>query len=47
MTFHLGPAVHTSSILDPGASVPFINGTLHLVWTGTPALIFPWEPREC
>ncbi|PYX29658.1 MAG: hypothetical protein DMG80_14170 [Acidobacteria bacterium] len=34
--FHLGPAVATSSIFDPGASVPFVNGGLHLVWTGTP-----------
>ena len=41
VTFHLGPAVHTSFILDPGASVPFINGALHLVWTGTPLTHLP------
>jgi hypothetical protein len=35
VTFHLGPAVHTSYIFDPGASVPFLNGALHLAWTGT------------
>jgi hypothetical protein len=32
--FHLGPAVPGSYVFDPGASVPFINGALHLVWSG-------------
>jgi hypothetical protein len=34
VTFHLGPAVATSSLVETPASVPFINGALHLVWTG-------------
>jgi hypothetical protein len=32
VTFHLGPAVPSSYIFDPGASVPFIYGALHLKW---------------
>jgi hypothetical protein len=34
VTFHLGPPVYSSSIFDPGASIPFIYGALHLSWTG-------------
>jgi hypothetical protein len=34
VSFHLGAPVHSSYIFDPGASMPFINGALHLVWTG-------------
>jgi len=34
VSFHLGPPVHSSYIFDPGASVPFLNGALHLVWSG-------------
>jgi hypothetical protein len=34
VSFHLGPPVLNSYAFDPGASVPFINGALHLVWTG-------------
>jgi hypothetical protein len=34
VTFHLGPPVYSSSILGTGASVPFVDGALHLVWTG-------------
>ena len=33
-TFHLGPAVHNTSVIGTPASVPFINGALHLIWTG-------------
>jgi hypothetical protein len=33
VTFHLGPPVHSTYIFDPGASVPFIEGSLHLVWS--------------
>jgi hypothetical protein len=33
--FHLGPAVRSSYAFDPGASIPFINGALHLIWGGT------------
>src|SRR5206468_11055740 len=43
VTFHLGPAVHNSYIFSPGASVPFINGALHLVWTGPP-VVHPVAP---
>lgn len=32
VTFHLGPPVHGSYVFDPGASVPFIDGSLELVW---------------
>jgi hypothetical protein len=35
VTFHLGPPVQSTHIFDPGASVPFINGALHLVWSAT------------
>jgi hypothetical protein len=35
VTFHLGPPVHSSYIFDPGASVPFLYGTLHLAWSST------------
>jgi hypothetical protein len=41
VTFHLGPVVHGTSLFEPGASVPFINGALHLVWTGTQAARAP------
>jgi hypothetical protein len=36
VTFHLGPPVpRTSNIVgDPGATVPFVDGALHLTWTG-------------
>ena len=34
VTFHLGPPVHSSSIFGTPASIPFINGALHLTWTG-------------
>jgi hypothetical protein len=33
VTFHLGPAVHDTSVFGAPASVPFINGALHLIWT--------------
>ncbi|HTC96072.1 MAG TPA: hypothetical protein VK699_21700, partial [Terriglobales bacterium] len=36
VSFHLGPPVHNSYIFEPGASVPFINGALHLSWKGQP-----------
>ena len=36
VAFHLGPPVHSSYIFDPGASVPFLYGTLHLVWSSSP-----------
>lgn len=32
VSFHLGPPVHSSYTFDPSASVPFLNGALHLVW---------------
>jgi hypothetical protein len=34
VTFHLGPAVHDTSLFGAPASIPFINGALHLIWTG-------------
>ena len=34
VTFHLGPPVHDTSLFGAPASIPFINGALHLVWTG-------------
>ncbi len=36
VTFHLGPPVpRTSNIVgDPGATTPFIDGALHLIWKG-------------
>ncbi len=43
VSFHLGPAVLNSSLFGTPASVPFLNGALHLVWLvaqanpGTPA----------
>jgi hypothetical protein len=33
VTFHLGPAVHNSSLLQTSASVPYIYGELNLAWT--------------
>jgi hypothetical protein len=41
VSFHLGPAVHSSSIFDSGASNPLIYGALHLIWKGQPALVSP------
>ncbi len=37
VTFHLGPPVpRTTNIVgDPNATVPFVNGALHLVWAGS------------
>src|SRR4029450_5629053 len=32
--FHLGPPVYDSSIFGTPASVPSVNGALHLIWTG-------------
>ena len=36
VTFHLGPPIpRTSNIVgDPGATTPFVDGALHLVWQG-------------
>jgi hypothetical protein len=34
VTFHLGPAVHNTTLIGTGASIPFINGALHLIWKG-------------
>ena len=38
--FHLGPPVpRTTNIAgDPDATVPFVNGALHLVWSGPPGV---------
>ena len=32
VTFHLGPPVHNTSVFGAPASIPFINGALHLIW---------------
>lgn len=46
VTFHLGPAVHSTSIFETSASIPFIEGALHLTWTG-PVIESPVSsPRE-
>jgi hypothetical protein len=34
--FHLGPTVQNSQIFGTGASIPFIDGALHLIWSGQP-----------
>jgi hypothetical protein len=34
VTFHLGPPVHDSSAFGRPATIPFIDGALHLIWTG-------------
>ncbi len=34
VSFHLGPPVLNSGIFGSGASMPFLNGVLHLVWSG-------------
>jgi hypothetical protein len=39
VSFHLGPAVPSSSIFEPGASIPFVYGALHLIWTGPPEVV--------
>jgi len=36
VTFHLGPPQYNSQVFGTGASVPFVNGALHLVWRGPP-----------
>ena len=33
VTFHLGPPVNGSSVIEVPASRPFINGALHLIWS--------------
>jgi hypothetical protein len=33
VSFHLGPPVNSSSIIEVPASLPFLNGGLHLVWS--------------
>ena len=33
-SFHLGPPVYNSTLFGTPASVPFVDGALHLVWTG-------------
>jgi len=38
VSFHLGPAVLSSGTFDTPASVPFLNGVLHLSWSGQPPL---------
>jgi hypothetical protein len=38
VTFHLGAPVPESGVFSPGASVPFVNGALHLIWSGNPIL---------
>ena len=36
VTFHLGPPIpRTTNIVgDPGATLPFVDGALHLIWSG-------------
>jgi hypothetical protein len=38
VSFHLGPPVHNGFVFEPGASVPFISGSLHLIWSGAQPL---------
>lgn len=40
VTFHLGPPVPNTGIFSPGASVPFVDGELHLTWSG-PSIAAP------